>query len=635
MRNKNLNPKNHERTSPMKRSQKEYEEILNFIKSELTNSPNPWHKPPTKELEARFNDWATDNNIKPVSLRTIQNYLNVLKEDKEFSFFNNMNPLNQNWHKYNKSYSTISIDSNEYEGERIELAQKLLQSWLRVLPIFITKELAQQVKAKVDYPALRIAHPRYQPKKGFNEMMLEFMSMIYGRKICRFMYKPGHSNLDDNMEQSPEGFSWLKEVYCMPLQLSIYLDRVYLLAYSLSKDELLDGQYEVHTSDQVESPLKYAKISRFVLANINDYRIEALEKYVLENAELGPLMDPIGKFQKQFKPSYILEAFSIPQIQEDIIGVVLPDEEQLSTDAKTTLDYGMDKKDSSSFKPFAPYIPPKPILRYFSGWAMRYILNSPLHPSQRLIDPMVDIDILFNWRPGVSQSNKSMEIGLFEFTVWNTVDFEFRVASFREWSWPVENGSEGQHQEQNINLKTITKILNDMALKFDSNSLSGSKGLRLLLDEIQCNVENAIPNRIQESVASNTPLMDSTVVDKETDSPKKSIYIQTNQDGQKSIKAGNCANRYNVAWAQQYRNFWWLSFKGPNNNHDPFFFYMRGDIINQLREITLRDFWVQAIGPIGTLPNGQGRNYEAHLKFNSFEDILEFLGHFYEINFCN
>ena len=165
------------------------------------------------------------------------------------------------------------------------------------------------------------------------------------------MYKPGHSDLDDNMEQTPDGFSWHKVVYCMPLQLNIYLDRVYLLAYSVSKDELLDGKYEVHSSDNEDSPMKYAKISRFVLANINDNHVVALEKFVQDKADLGPLMDPIRQFQEQFKPTHILEAFSIPQIQADIIGVVLPTEEQLSADAETTLKNGIDKKGLSSFKP--------------------------------------------------------------------------------------------------------------------------------------------------------------------------------------------------------------------------------------------------------------------------------------------
>ena len=429
----------------MKRSQKEYDEILGFIKSELINTPNPWNKPPTKELEARFNDWATNNNIKPVGLRTIQNYLNVLKDDKELNLYNHNSSLNQNRQDSNKFYSTKSLNPNEYEVERIELVQKLLEPWHKVLPQSITKELAQPVKGKdkADYPALTVAHPRYQPKKGFNDMVLEFMSMIHGGKLCRFMYKPGHSDLDDNMEQTPDGFSWHKVVYCMPLQLNIYLDRVYLLAYSVSKDELLDGKYEVHSSDNEDSPLKYAKISRFVLANINDYQIEALENYVQENAELGPLIDPIRKFQIQFKPSYILEAFSILQIQEDIIGVVLPDEEQLRKDAETTPENGMDKKVSSPFNPFAPYSPPKPILRYFSGWAMRYILNSPLHPSQVLKKTQVVKGSLNAQGNEQNSQNQSIEIGLFEFTVWNTVDFKFRIASFRESSWGEEYGFEG------------------------------------------------------------------------------------------------------------------------------------------------------------------------------------------------
>ena len=429
----------------MKRSQKEYDEILGFIKSELINTPNPWNKPPTKELEARFNDWATNNNIKPVGLRTIQNYLNALKDDMELINYNHNNSLNQNRKHNNKLYSTKSLNPNEYEIERIELVQKLLEPWHKVLPQYIIKELAQPVKGKdkADYPALTVAHPRYQPKKGFNDMVLEFMSMIHGGKLCRFMYKPGHSDLDDNMEQTPDGFSWHKVVYCMPLQLNIYLDRVYLLAYSVSKDELLDGKYEVHSSDNEDSPLKYAKISRFVLANINDYQIEALENYVQENAELGPLIDPIREFQIQFKPSYILEAFSIPQIQEDIIGVVLPDEEQLRKDADTMPENGMDKKVSSPFNPFAPYSPPKPILRYFSGWAMRYILNSPLHPSQVLKKTQVVKGSLNAQGNEQNSQNQSIEIGLFEFTVWNTVDFKFRIASFRESSWGEEYGFEG------------------------------------------------------------------------------------------------------------------------------------------------------------------------------------------------
>ena len=434
----------------MKRSQKEYDEILGFIKSELINTSNPWNKPPTKELEARFNDWATNNNIKPVGLRTIQNYLNVLKDDKELNLYNHNNSLNQNRQDSNKFYSTKSLNPNAYEIERIELAQKILEPWLRVLPRSITKELVQPVKGKdkLDYPAVTVAHPRYQPKKGFNDMVLEFMSMIHGGKLCRFMYKPGHSDLDDNMEQTPEGFSWLKVVYCMPLQLNIYLDRVYLLAYSLSKDELLNGQYEVHSSNQDDSPLKYAKISRFVLANINDYQVDALENYVQENAELGPLMDPIRKFQIQFKPSYILEAFSITKIQEDIIGVVLPDEEQLRKEADTMPENGMEKKVSSPFSPFAPYSPPKPILRYFSGWAMRYILNSPLHPSQLLKKTQVIKGSLNTQGNEQNLQNPSIEIGLFEFTVWNTVDFKFRIASFRESSWGEEYGFEGPNPSQ-------------------------------------------------------------------------------------------------------------------------------------------------------------------------------------------
>ena len=441
------NPKNHEKTSPMKRSQKEYDEILGFIKTELINTPNPWNKPPTKELEARFNVWATNNNIKPVGLRTIQNYLNALKDDKELNLYNHNNSLNQNRQDSNKFYSTKSLNPNEYEVERIELVQKLLEPWHKVLPQSITKELAQPVKGKdkADYPALTVAHPRYQPKSGLNDLVLQFLSLIKQGKICRFTYKPSHSSMDDNMDETPDGFSWLKVVYGLPLQLNIYMDRVYLLSYSLTKKDLLERKYV--SAESEPQGLDYTHISRYVLANIYEYKVVALEEFVKDSEELAPLRDPVQEFQERFKPTAVLEEFSIPQIQDNMIGVVLPTEEQLRSDADPSLADGLELRSS----PFKPYCPPQRIQRYFSDWAMRYILNSPLHPSQVLKETKVvfQVDDDENVAPKEHALPKSIEIGLFEFTVWNTDDFKFRVTSFREYSWPAEFGFENKRINNN------------------------------------------------------------------------------------------------------------------------------------------------------------------------------------------
>ncbi|MFM8319169.1 MAG: hypothetical protein ACKOAV_12480, partial [Bacteroidota bacterium] len=76
--------------------------------------------------------------------------------------------------------------------------------------------------------------------------------------------------------------------------------------------------------------------------------------------------------------------------------------------------------------------------------------NSPLHPSQLLKKTQVVKGSLNTQGNEQNLQNSSIEIGLFEFTVWNTVDFKFRIASFRESSWGEEYGFEGpNHAEQN------------------------------------------------------------------------------------------------------------------------------------------------------------------------------------------
>ncbi|MFM7589899.1 MAG: hypothetical protein ACKO55_12395 [Bacteroidota bacterium] len=418
----------------MKRSQKEYEEILNFIKSELTSSSNHWNKPPTKELEIRFNNWATNNNIRPVGLRTIQNYISVLKDDKDHKLSNPNDRLSPVGQDKNKSHSTKSLEPGiNLEVEQMELAQKILEHWLYILPESIKKELPSPIEqgSSIQPQALTIAHPHNKLKDGINDLVLKFLSLIKRGKICRFTYKPGHSHMDDNMELTPDGFSWLKVVYSLPLQLNIYMDRVYLLSLSLSKKDLLERTY-------LNSKFKFTQISRHVLANIYEYKVDALEDYVKDTEELFPLSEPIVEFQDLYKPALIMEMFSIPQIQEHMIGVVLPTEQQISENST----------DDQEFResPFKPYRPPKPISLIFSDWAMRYILNSPLHPTQILKETRVVVQASEQMEnQNDPPSARSIERGLFEFTVWNTEDFAFRVASFREFCWPAELGFEKEN----------------------------------------------------------------------------------------------------------------------------------------------------------------------------------------------
>ena len=79
----------------MKRSKKEYENALEFIRELLSNSSKSQsitnnnlinhqnssrvHGLKSKDIEERFNKWADKNEISKASLRTIQNYLETIK----------------------------------------------------------------------------------------------------------------------------------------------------------------------------------------------------------------------------------------------------------------------------------------------------------------------------------------------------------------------------------------------------------------------------------------------------------------------------------------------------------------------------------------------------------------------------
>jgi len=76
---------------------------------------------------------------------------------------------------------------------------------------------------------------------------------------------------------------------------------------------------------------------------------------------------------------------------------------------------------------------------YFAGWAYRYIMSSRLHESQNLLEfyfcPKEEL-------PPHLKNDKfcanGVEIGLFEFHVYPTVDLEFRLGAFRHYVWPKD-----------------------------------------------------------------------------------------------------------------------------------------------------------------------------------------------------
>jgi hypothetical protein len=99
--------------------------------------------------------------------------------------------------------------------------------------------------------------------------------------------------------------------------------------------------------------------------------------------------------------------------------------------------------------------PPK-ILRYFAGWAKRYLMSSPLHPSQQLLENKIvkphNLSPLLQQFYQIKADSRGQEIGvevgLFSFEVYSTPDFLFRIASFREFSWEYEKGLDGMSENK-------------------------------------------------------------------------------------------------------------------------------------------------------------------------------------------
>jgi hypothetical protein len=432
----------------MKRSKKEYENALEFIRELLSNSSKSQsitnynlinHQNSSrvlglksKDIEWRFNEWADKNEISKASLRTIQNYLETIKNQGLLQT-KRINKHNYYWVADEGSSDTTPSNTKDLDYGRHELAKVLLKPWENALPSNLRKNWVQNaVQEHAETPTLTLAYPHYQHKDGFIDMILHFMALIKAGQICRFTYKPGHSSMDDNMSETPDGFAWMKVVWGMPLQINIYMDRVYLLTYSLTKADLLERRYTPVAENSRH--LDYNRISRYVLANVNDFKVEALDEYIQKNEGLAHLKEPIEEFQADYSPASLLNRFNIPEIQKNIIGVVLPKIEQLNHDVEPSTMNDEQKEG---------YRSPKPIRRYFGGWAMRYILNSPLHPTQILKETKVLKEVPSKFIDEANNNNQTFEVGLFEFTVWHTVDFDFRIGSFRNYTWEEKYGFEG------------------------------------------------------------------------------------------------------------------------------------------------------------------------------------------------
>ena len=126
----------------MKRSKKEYENALEFIRELLSNSSESQtitnknlinhqqssqvHGLTSDDILSRFNEWAGKNKISKASLRTIQNYLETIKNQGLLQT-KRINKHNYYWVADEGTSETTPSNTKDLDYGRHELAKVLLK----------------------------------------------------------------------------------------------------------------------------------------------------------------------------------------------------------------------------------------------------------------------------------------------------------------------------------------------------------------------------------------------------------------------------------------------------------------------------------------------------------------------------
>ncbi|MBM3419033.1 MAG: hypothetical protein FJY17_08975 [Bacteroidetes bacterium] len=81
---------------------------------------------------------------------------------------------------------------------------------------------------------------------------------------------------------------------------------------------------------------------------------------------------------------------------------------------------------------------PKIIRRYFTGWALSHVVACPLHSSQTKPVYFENVDVIH-----LGEEGKGKLVGFVTLETYNSQELSFRLASYRDFSWPHSIGIHG------------------------------------------------------------------------------------------------------------------------------------------------------------------------------------------------
>jgi hypothetical protein len=87
----------------------------------------------------------------------------------------------------------------------------------------------------------------------------------------------------------------------------------------------------------------------------------------------------------------------------------------------------------------------KIIRRYFTGWALSHVVACPLHSSQTKPVYVENVDVIH-----LGEEGKGKLVGLVALETYNSQELSFRLASYRDFSWPHAIGING-YQDRVMN----------------------------------------------------------------------------------------------------------------------------------------------------------------------------------------
>jgi len=349
-----------------------------------------------------FNKTAEEEaDLSRVSMRTLENYLKRLKYTKEAG-----DPLNIVFDRKTQSYVLGGVEGNSTAGlepQRRDFEKQFLKTYANVLPSITAKMINQEDEN--DPPSIRFLSPRMPVDEIYADKILKLMSAIDSYSICSVEYGLVAESVQPREGETTEG-TMSQRFTILPLQVNEYMGRFYLLAYKVNIYGLSAQQsYSWEPKNLVMYTMHHIRPA-------TEYRCSYLDDFKINSENINS-METVFRDVGRKK---IFDKLRLTEIQKHMIGVMLP---------------GRDVFQSESPPPVCHY--------YFAGWAYRYILSSRLHESQKLVKNY------FNTKDQLPPNLKNdelckygVEIGLFEFHIYPTVDLEFRLGAFRHYVWSVD-----------------------------------------------------------------------------------------------------------------------------------------------------------------------------------------------------